>query len=116
MAFTADFTITKASADSIKVTDNSSWGSALTSDFSARTITITNHLEETPDGMEASIDFPFDAGFGDELTITLPKDLAMNISISYTAVIPDSVMSWRMDSISSADMHVPACADSVSWP
>lgn len=83
MAFTPLAKLEKASSDSIRITDDSIWETLGLADFKSRTVVVKDFKDDTPSGLSASINFPFVNGKGDELTIKLPKDLALKITLRH---------------------------------
>lgn len=80
--------------DTMVITDASEWDTYTTSDFTSRKVTITDKNGDTPAGFDAEINFPLNDGFGDELEIVFPTDMAITLVLTYVPVIADGDSSF----------------------
>ena len=97
MAFVAALNsdlLAQSAYDTMVITDGSSWDTLVKTDFTSRSIAITNSDGDTPAGHDASIPFPFVDGLGDELEVVFPTDLAFTLVLTYVPVTPNALATF----------------------
>lgn len=86
--------LAQSAYDTLVITDSSSWATLVVADFTSRSIAITNSAGVTPAGYDASINFPFINGLGDELEVVFPTDLAFTLVLTYVPLVADAAATF----------------------